>query len=116
MSKRQLAIKARMPYQTLLSAFRRQSEGLSIEYKLKIAEVLEVNLSDLYGDSNLYLNYSKPVKPVVNTSVSRIMGCLYYNCGNCGNQLRSFAKFCDQCGKPVDLEAIKEFEKGSVAI
>ena len=49
LSKRQLAIKAGVPYQTVISAFRRKSEGFSLEYKTKIAEALEVNLSDLYG-------------------------------------------------------------------
>lgn len=49
MSKRQLAINAGIPYQTIVSAFRRRSEGLSLEYKLKIADVLQVKISDLYG-------------------------------------------------------------------
>lgn len=74
----------------------------------KLANALGISITDLYGVSD-----NKPVKPIVNKNVSKIMGCLYYDCGKCGNQLRSSAKFCDQCGKPVDLEVIKELEKGS---
>ena len=69
-----------------------------IETVKKFAIVLNVSISDLI---DLDLDYNKPVKPIVNKNVSKIMGCLYFDCGNCGNQLRSFAKFCDQCGKPV---------------
>lgn len=28
---------------------------------------------------------------------------IIWECGNCGNQLRSFANYCDKCGRKVQL-------------
>lgn len=43
-----------------------------------------------------------PVKPI-KSKLSFTHGFMLeiWDCGCCGNQLRSFAKYCDQCGKAV---------------
>ena len=49
MTKKTLAAKAEIPYQTLMSAFRRSSEGMSVDYIKRIANVLGVSFVDLMG-------------------------------------------------------------------
>lgn len=46
-----------------------------------------------------------PVKPI-KSKLSFTHGFMLeiWDCGCCGNQLRSFAKYCDQCGKAVKWE------------
>lgn len=44
---------------------------------------------------------AEPVEPVKNETLCRIGWEDVKNCGACGNQLRSFSKFCDACGKAV---------------
>lgn len=47
------------------------------------------------------LNRAEAVAPVPNEILNRLGWDDMKNCGACGNQLRSGAKFCDQCGRPV---------------
>ena len=47
------------------------------------------------------LNRAEPAEPVKNETLRRLGWEDVKNCGACGNQLRSFAKFCDVCGKAV---------------
>ena len=49
------------------------------------------------------LHRAEPVKPVQNETLQRIGWDDARNCGACGNQLRLLAKYCDECGRPVDL-------------
>lgn len=46
-----------------------------------------------------------PVKPI-KSKLSFTRGFMWeiWDCGCCGNQLRSFAKYCDQCGQAVKWE------------
>ena len=43
----------------------------------------------------------EPVEPVPNEILNGLGWHDMYNCGACGNQLRTLANFCDVCGRPV---------------
>ena len=47
------------------------------------------------------LNRAEPVEPVPNRTLRKLGWDDAMNCGACGWHLRTFAKFCDSCGKPV---------------
>ena len=53
------------------------------------------------------LHRAEPVEPVPNETLRRLGWDDAKNCGACGNQLRTFAKFCDKCGKAV----VKDVER-----
>ena len=46
----------------------------------------------------------EPVKPVPNDTLRKLGWDDAVNCGACGQHLRTFAKFCDSCGKAVGRE------------
>ena len=58
MTKKDLAIKANIPYQSLISAFRRSSEGISMDYTKRIAAALGVTVADLlnWEDKEMHLS------------------------------------------------------------
>ena len=43
----------------------------------------------------------EPVEPAPNEILNGLGWHDMYNCGACGNQLRTLANFCDVCGRPV---------------
>lgn len=51
------------------------------------------------------LKEQEPVEPI-KSKLSFTRGFMWeiWDCGCCGNQLRSFAKYCDQCGQAVKWE------------
>lgn len=51
------------------------------------------------------LKEQEPVEPI-KSKLSFTHGFMLeiWDCGCCGNQLRSFAKYCDQCGQAVKWE------------
>lgn len=59
-------------------------------------------LLSVYDDALELLKEQGPVKPI-KSKLSFTRGFMWeiWDCGCCGNQLRSFAKYCDQCGKAV---------------
>ena len=65
---------------------------------------VEVPLT-LMLDALELLKEQGPVKPI-KSKLSFTRGFMWeiWDCGCCGNQLRSFAKYCDQCGRAVKWE------------
>jgi hypothetical protein len=62
-------------------------------------------ISDMAEDALELLKEQEPVKPI-KSKLSFTRGFMWeiWDCGCCGNQLRSFAKYCDQCGRAVKWE------------
>ena len=51
------------------------------------------------------LKEQEPVKPIKSKlSFTHGFNWDIWDCGCCGNQLRSFAKYCDQCGRAVKFD------------
>ena len=44
---------------------------------------------------------AKPVAPVPNETLNKLGWDDALNCGACGEHLRTFANYCDHCGRPV---------------
>ena len=57
------------------------------------------------------LNRAEPVKPIPNETLCKLGWDDAKNCGACGRHLRTFAKFCDSCGKPVDYTTKNFYQK-----
>lgn len=69
----------------------RKHNLLRVEETEKIIAIL-VDKSPMGGE---------PVEPVPNEILNGLGWHDMYNCGACGNQLRTLANFCDVCGRPV---------------
>ncbi|MBR2681343.1 MAG: hypothetical protein IKE23_11455 [Exiguobacterium sp.] len=69
----------------------RKHNYLRVEETEKIIAIL-VDKSPMGGE---------PVEPVPNEILNGLGWHDMYNCGACGNQLRTLANFCDVCGRPV---------------
>ena len=69
----------------------RKHNLLCVEETEKIIAIL-VDKSTMGGE---------PVEPVPNEILNGLGWHDMYNCGACGNQLRTLANFCDMCGRPV---------------
>ena len=69
----------------------RKHNLLRVEETEKIIAIL-VDKSPISGE---------PVEPVPNEILNGLGWHDMYNCGACGNQLRTLANFCDVCGRPV---------------
>ena len=50
------------------------------------------------------LSRAEPVEPVPNETLCKLGWDDAKNCGACGNHLRTFAKYCDSCGRAVNRE------------
>lgn len=58
-----------------------------------------------FSDALKLLKEQEPVKPIKSKlSFTHGFNWDIWDCGCCGNQLRSFAKYCDQCGQAVKWE------------
>ena len=60
-------------------------------------------------DIALLLKRQIPVSPVRNEKLILSGWPDVYDCGACGNQLRSFANYCDHCGRPIKKPKVKTF-------
>jgi hypothetical protein len=69
----------------------RKHNLLRVEETEKIIAIL-VDKSPIGGE---------PVEHVPNDILNGLGWHDMYNCGACGNQLRTLANFCDVCGRPV---------------
>ena len=59
-------------------------------------------IGDLMAHALELLKEQEAVKPLKSKlSFTHGFDWEIWDCGCCGNQLRSFAKYCDQCGKAV---------------
>ena len=59
-------------------------------------------MGDMAQDALELLKEQEAVKPLKSKlSFTHGFDWEIWDCGCCGNQLRSFAKYCDQCGKAV---------------
>ena len=56
------------------------------------------------------LNRAEPVEPVPNKTLRKLGWEDARNCGACGWHLRTFAKFCDCCGRPVVVRDLTRAE------
>lgn len=76
-------------------------------------ECRENLMADALGVLNALLEEQEPVKPIKNKlSFTRGFDWDIWDCGCCGNQLRSFAAYCDRCGRAVKWDGAAHCHHG----
>ena len=83
-----------------------------LEHGLMVCEATGTTLVHIDStDAGKLLEMLTAVKPVHNDALVKCGWDDVYNCGACGNQLRSFANYCDKCGRKVE-KAEKAVRRG----